>query len=340
MKYQKLLLTCYLSPGDIIMLTAAVRDIHRNYPGKFAIDVDTTASAIWENNPHIVKLKWHKEGKEIILDDKEIRHIHCHYPLVDQSSQRPYHFIHGFIQYLEDQLKLSIRATEFRGDIHISDLEKSWSSQVEDMGIKERFWLIVSGGKKDFTTKWWDYRRYQEVVNHFKNKITFIQCGEKHDPHGQGHWQPPLENVIDLRGKTDIRQLIRLVYHCVGIVSPVTFLMHLAAAVEMKYKPPINRPCVVIAGGREATHWEAYPYHRYLHTLGALDCCDNGGCWRSRCQLVGDGDEKDTKNLCEKPVQILPDFRIPKCMDMIRTEDVIRAIESYYEGGVLKYIGT
>ena len=30
---------------------------------------------------------------------------------------------------------------------------------------------------------------------------------------------------------------------------------------------------------------------------------------------------------------------MPKCMNMIKAEDVIRAIESYYEGGSLKYDG-
>jgi hypothetical protein len=50
---------------------------------------------------------------------------------------------------------------------------------------------------------------------------------------------------------------------------------------------------------------------------------------------VGDGDEKDRRNVCEKPVQITPELRIPKCMDMIAPEDVIRRIELFYQGGIL-----
>ena len=87
-------------------------------------------------------------------------------------------------------------------------------------------------------------------------------------------------------------------YHATGVVCPVTFAMHLAVAVEMKTRPPINRPAVILAGGREPAQWEAYPHHRFLSLNGALPCCDNGGCWKSRCSKVGDKDEKDDKNLC------------------------------------------
>ena len=106
-------------------------------------------------------------------------------------------------------------------------------------------WLIVSGGKFDFTAKWWDPRRLQQVVDHFRGRIIFVQVGEA------GHHHPPLRNVIDLRGKTDLRQLVRLVYHSQGVLTAVNALMHLAAAVEVKGGKPQNRPCVVVAGGRE-----------------------------------------------------------------------------------------
>jgi hypothetical protein len=92
----------------------------------------------------------------------------------------------------------------------------------------------------------------------------------------------------------------------------------------------------VVAGGRESPHWEAYPQHQFLHTVGALPCCDQGGCWKSRCQLVGDGDEKDRKNLCEMPVQVTPELRIPRCMEMLTPQDVIRRIDVYLEGQALR----
>src|SRR5258706_6787323 len=135
------------------------------------------------------------------------------------------------------------------------------------------YWIIVAGGKYDYTIKWWHFRRYQKVVDHFLGKIQFVQVGET------GHFHPPLHGVIDLRGKTNLRQIMRLVHHAQGVLCPVTFMMHLAAAVEAPAGRLQERPCVVVAGGREPPAWEAYPAHRFLHTVGALPCCSTGGFW-------------------------------------------------------------
>jgi hypothetical protein len=157
------------------------------------------------------------------------------------------------------------------------------------------------------------------------NGLITGNCGERH------HWHPPLSGVINLVGQTNMRQLIRLVYHAEGVLCPVTLLMHLAAAVPVKPGKPKTRACVVVAGGREGSQWEAYPQHQFIHTTGGLPCCPEGGCWRSRCQLVGDGDKKDEEDLCDRPVQVTHNVCIPECMHMISTHDVVRRIETYYE---------
>lgn len=317
---QKLILRNFLSPGDIVMLTAAVRDLHAVYPRRFLTDVRTPCPAIWEHNPHLTPLA---------ENDPAAMRLDCHYPLIHRSNHAPYHFIHGFIAYLNERLDLSIEPTAFRGDIHLAPREKAWMSQVEEI-VKQTvpFWIVVSGGKRDYTIKWWETERYQAVVDHFANRILFVQVGEN------GHEHPPLRGVLDLRGKTDLRQLIRLVHHAQGVLCPVTLHMHLAAAVEVRAGMPKNRPCVVVAGGREPPHWEAYPHHQYLHRAGALACCDDGGCWKSRTLPLGDGDEKD--GLEHRCVDVVGS--LPRCMDLIAAADVIRAIEVYFEGGAVRYL--
>jgi ADP-heptose:LPS heptosyltransferase len=313
---RRLILKNSLSPGDILMLTAAVRDLHLTHPGKFVTDVRTTCSALWENNPYIATLE---EG------DSDVETIQCEYPLINRSNQLPYHMIHGFRLYLQEKLGVNIEPHAFKGDVHLSAEEKSWMSQVEETeGVGTRFWIIVSGGKMDFTAKWWDPDRAQQVVNHFQERIRFVQCGEG------GHHHPKLDNVIDLCGKTNLRQIVRLMWHADGVICPVTMFMHLAAAAETKPGRAKNRPCVVIAGGREPSQWEAYPHHKYLHQNGALSCCDDGGCWKSRVIPLGDGDEKD-RSLCLKPVEVKPGYFLPKCLDMISSGDVIHAVEQYLE---------
>ena len=307
---RKLVLKNLLSPGDIIMLSAAVRDLHRCYPSSFRTDVRTSYPQLWENNPYITELDEQDPGVET---------IECCYPLIHQSNQAPHHFIQGFIHFLNDRLGLEINVTEFKGDIHLSSEEKFGPSPLEALGrIEGPYWIISAGGKSDYTVKWWDTKRYQEVVDHFRGRITFVQVG------AAGHYHPELERVIDLRGKTDLRQLIRLVYHADGIVCPVTLLMHLAAAVEEK--PGFGlRPCVVIAGGREPPHWEAYPGHQFIHTVGMLPCCRTGGCWKYRTLPLDDRSQFD------RPQHLCLDVAgsLPRCMDMITSGDVISRIEKY-----------
>lgn len=312
---QKLILINFQAPGDILMLTAAVRDLHRCYPNRFLTDVRTSSPALWENNPYLTPIN---------SDDPDASMVQCHYPLIHVSNERPVHFLHGFTEYLNDQLELRIKPTVFAGDVHLSEAEKAAPSIVQQItGTDVPYWVIVAGGKYDFTIKWWHFRRWQAVVDHFRGKILFVQVGRADDYH------PPLKNVLDLRDKTPLRDLVRLVYRSQGVLCPVTFLMHLAAAVECADPRLKSRPCVVVAGGRESPHWEAYPTHQFIHTVGALPCCPASGCWRSRIVPIGDGDEKD------RPHHLCVDVHngLPRCMHMITPEHVCERIECYFQGG-------
>jgi ADP-heptose:LPS heptosyltransferase len=315
-KPNKIILNNGQSPGDLVMLTALVRDIHKCYPGLFQIDVRTPCPEIWENNPYLTKLDSRK---------KDVKVIKCEYDLVNKSNELPYHFIHGFYHDFNDKTGLDVKPTAFKGDIHISSLEDSWISQVKEIvGEDIPYWIIVSGGKYDFTAKWWNPHKYQEVVNYFEGRIQFVQVGS------ENHHHPDLKNVINLVGKTDLRQAIRLVYHSAGVVCPVTVFMHLAAAVPNKHDKERIRPCVTIAGGREGNHWEGYPGHQYLHTVGMLPCCKKGGCWKSKIE-IDESKHEDGQSYCERPVMSKGGIHFPQCMDMISEFDVIRSIEKYLE---------
>ncbi len=324
---KKLILRCWYSLGDITLLTAAVRELHRAHPGRFLTDVRTPFDELWLHNPHITPLR-----------DDEGELIDCDYALLNESNTAPFHAIHSFTENLAARLELRIRPALFKGDIHLHPLEKAWTPQVaRHLGADVPYWIIAAGGKRDITIKWWDPARWQAVVDHFAGRILFVQIGRKGDHH------PALRGTLDLRGSTDVRQLVRLVHHSTGVLCPVTGVMHLAAAVPVRAGRPQNRPCVVVAGGREPANWEAYPHHQFLHTLGALRCCDNGGCWKSRTVPLHDGDPRDeslcidvvhpAKRKASKPARAFPPIAsppLPRCMSMITTADVIRAIERYH----------
>lgn len=360
-KKRKLLLLNCLSPGDVIAMTSSVRDLHRAFPNTYITDLYTSAGEIWHHNPYVTKLPYkveritadHQEEEtplvrifktrnlKITLEDPEIEVFDCGYDgdypaSINRCNHNAYHFIHGYAQDLGKKLGIHIPVTEFKGDIHLSEQEKMWMSQVQELGVQDNFWIVFSGGKYDFTAKWWNPEGYQAVIDHFRDKITFVQCGEP------SHFHPELKGVINLVGKTNIRQLIRLMYHASGVLCPITFGMHLAAAVPVKMydnkgrRMPSERACVVLAGGREPYHWEAYPHHQFIHTVGALPCSSGGACWKSRCQPVGDNDEKD-KNLCPHPVQVTEKLKIPKCQMLITPKMVTDRIEMYYASDLLEY---
>ncbi|MGH8402456.1 MAG: hypothetical protein ACRESO_03490 [Gammaproteobacteria bacterium] len=42
---------------------------------------------------------------------------------------------------------------------------------------------------------------------------------------------------------------------------------------------------------------------------------------------MSDGDPKDTEGLCERPVYVDGELRVPQCMTLVRPADVIAAVE-------------
>jgi ADP-heptose:LPS heptosyltransferase len=191
-------------------------------------------------------------------------------------------------------------------EIYLSQEEKDWLSPVMiKKGHSERYWVINAGSKSDFPLK--QYHRYQEVVNKLKDlDIAVVQCGVK------SHSHKPLEGVIDMVGETpSVRELMRTIYHAEGLITCVSLPMHIAAA--------FRKPCVVVAGAREGTRWELYPDQRFLYVNGTLPCAPSDGCWRSKIEE------------CNNKVS-----GVPRCLDMITPEEIVRAAELYYLGGMLR----
>ena len=319
MTMRRVILKCDHSAGTIVMLTAAVRDLHASCPGQFQTDVRTRYPDLWLNNPHLTR-----------LDPRHphVEQVDCDPPLTQRSDDPPFHFIHGFLRYLGNLLDVEIKPTLFWGDLHLSRREKSWMSQVQELtGDEIPFWVVSAGGTLEKTIKWWDRERFQAVIDAFRGRILFVQVGAEGDHH------PELSGVLDLRRKTNLRQLIRLIHHAQGVLCPLNLLMHLSSAVETKHNSP-NRACVVIAGGEQSTQWQRYPTHQFLHTIGSLTCCAKAGCGRHRTHPLGDDSSSDLPDkIC---VDVVDD--LPHCMHMIGAADVIRSIQRYFDGGLLHYL--
>jgi len=186
---------------------------------------------------------------------------------------------------------------------------------AEPPAIDGPFWIVNAGVKSDYTCKAWPIEYFQEVVDRTQGKIRWVQIGLREHNH------PQLRGVTSLlKSGPPLRELIRLAYHAQGGLGPVTFLQHLCAAWQ--------KPYICLVGGREPATWVQYPYQHTLHTVGQLDCCRPHSCWRARVVPLGDGDDKD-KSLCQYPVTEGLARPSPKCMTMIRPDEVLQVLERY-----------
>lgn len=281
-------------PGDAVAMTAAIYSLHHAHPDKYLTAVDSFFPDVFAHNPHVVPVSSLSSPKP----------LHMHYPAIHRCNERGIHFMQGWCEFLGSALGISVPLLTNRPHIYF----------IDEQPRTEDFWVICSGGKRDFTNKLWGHANYQKVVDALHGRIRFIQVGSGKDDH------PPLTRTENMVGKTTLRQLFDLVRRARGVVCGVSLLMHVAAALE--------KPAVIIAGGREPVQWNAYAKQQYVHTIGALPCRSTQGhigyaCWRARVLPLGDGTGYD-KDTCERPISGLP-----LCMRMISPEHVAELVLRY-----------
>ena len=312
-----------LAPGDYVVTSALVRDLKLTYGDRYQIDVETNMGALFEANPHITKLQKNDSSVEVItLGYKQ--------GMDSSSAGNHHHFLTWPHRDFAAKTKIPVYPLLPRPDLHLTEEEKASSP------ISGKYWLVFGGGKSDVTIKHWDYDRYQEVVNKLRGKgLRFAQSGAT----VKGHTHPIMDDVLNLVGWGYLRELLWQIYHCEGVICPITAAMHIAAAFE--------KPCVVIAGGREEPWWEAYTNdykqfgnecepvkveHEYIHTVGTdMDCCLTRGCWKNKVVKI----DKDLSVCTKLASRALGAQELPECMGRITVDHVCEAVMSYYENGTL-----
>jgi ADP-heptose:LPS heptosyltransferase len=326
---QQIVITHGCAPGDITCLTGLVRDISLAYPDKYEIHVATHCKTLWNHNPYIAGNHGHTPHG--------MQQVHLNYgKYIPEANRHKLHFVTAFHRDFQKRSGQPVPCLHPKGDLHLDD----W--HYKNPPMSGRYWILVPGNKSDFTTKAWSAHRWQQLADGMSAAgLHMVRCGATH----QGNVNPPVDGAIDLVDKTNLRDLLWLIYHAEGVVCPVTCFMHMAAA--------FDKPCVVLAGGREHWWWEAYvnvagvenfgPYsqsvkvpHRYLHTQGLLDCCKDRGCWKNKILHT----QKDKhRSYCKRPVDDGYGQKIPECLKMVTVEHVLEAVMSYYTDGTLPPIG-
>ena len=277
------------APGDLLMLSVAIRDLHNQYPGLFQTDVFSCYPEVFFNNPYLTYFPKNDGFPVYDLKYAEIR---------DLLAPEGCHFSDAFIYLLNSRFGLSIIKSSMRPDIHLTPDEKS-EFILKRLEIKKPYWIINSGIKQDIPIKGYPPPMWEMVIRDLVSAgLNLYQVGSKN------HLHPMHSSIRSLIGQTEnLRDFFSLVYHSEGSIGHVSMHMHVAAA--------FNKPCVVVAGGREDNTWEAYPDHSYLHTIGELDCCKHGGCWVSTAQ--------DCVNRCDRSPYA-------QCLAMISPDKIVNEV--------------
>jgi ADP-heptose:LPS heptosyltransferase len=310
--------------GDAVCLTALARDIQLAYPDRYDLYVDTHFRDAWHHNPHATVIT-----DEIRNRLKNPRQVSISYVrgITMAGRGNKIHMVSAYHDDFKRHTGIPVPVTFPGGDIHFSEAEKATF-------MPGSYWVVMAGGKEDLTNKYWWHDRWQEMVDRLAAQgVHCVQAGATHDRHHHKY----LNNVTNMVGKTPtVRDFYRLIRDSAGVICPITGAMHIAAA--------LNKPCVVVAGGREEPWWFGYTNefrawgpacppvqveHRLLHTVGKLHCSDKKGCWKKRVVAMDANDRgAGARTLCKEPV-CRGTENVAKCMDMISVDDVVEAVLSY-----------
>lgn len=286
--------------GDTLMFTCGVRDFKRAFPN-VRVNVVSTAMHIWDHNPHL--------DRDLVPTDSNTIKIGPSI-LTNASNRLDWHFANAYRISIENALKVHIPQGRSRPDIYLTEEEYNAPRVFNDP-----YWIISTSGEKGWGCKMYPFRRWQEFIYYCEStfpEIKFVQIGTREDnpPRLQG------KNVVDYVGKTQdrdtgIRDLFKLFLNAEGSIGLVSFHMHLSGA--------LYKPSIVIAGAREPVSFTRYPGHQYISTDGCLPCAANGACWR--CDI----------NACTNIVEVEGE-RIPRCVDIIDSHDLLDHFSRYYSG--------
>jgi hypothetical protein len=156
---------------------------------------------------------------------------------------------------------------EFQNQMLFSARERAASSAR--FGLSGAYAVIKPKAKAAWTpNKEWVQERFQEVVG-LMPEVAWVQVGEAEDP--------PLSGVVDLRGKTSLRELCFLVSRAKWVLAPEGFYNHAASA--------FGTPSFVIFSG--LTHPELAWYSNTIPILRKpqVPCAP---CWLTTpCPVAG-----------------------------------------------------
>jgi hypothetical protein len=199
------------------------------------------------------------------------------------------------------------RKAGIRGEVSIRPYMYLTDDEKKLARVADRQIALQCVGEKSYENvmrnKLYPVGSFQKVVNLIRKEsmsrhLKIIQLG--------GSGDPALIGVIDLRGKTTLRQTAAIISQSDAFIGTQGFLAHLARAVDCR--------SVIIFGGREHSYQSGYSCNENIESY--LDCAP---CWRwNSCEY----DRKcmtmiEPELVAERVKLILKDKGTPLSIDVV-----------------------
>lgn len=302
------------APGDQVVLSALIRDLHHLYGRKHDFYVRTHHPDLWIDNPYVCGVN---------VDEKGMQHVGLvmqNWVKAARDGKYSGHYLTAYHAAFRILTQLDVRLTTAKPDLHVPQSSRLFS---------QPYWVIAAGCRDQMTTKLWPQEYWQQLVDYMNGcGMLVVQVGQV-DSH---HTNYKLDGVTSVVGRTSLMDLCNLVRHSAGVVCSITSLMHIAAAYEKR--------CVVIAGAREGRAWEHYTNdlgnfgdavpvttpHEFLTSYGSTLCAGNlNGCWKRYVTAPANPrpDGSDAYRMCLEPTG---EPRIAECMRKVLPKRVIEAL--------------
>jgi ADP-heptose:LPS heptosyltransferase len=270
--------------GDTLVMTAWMRRAHEAYGLRFI--VVSKFAAFFEHNPLVAHnidfrslgplrkplVKWLLRGSTLTTstDERVFRFDYFGGRKVDRATfvrnaSRPVSLIQLYAEHIPFKVNYAAAVPE----IHLTAAEISLAKQKYLATLAKPFAVIRPMGFTGWTTnKEWLVDRYQAVMDALPH-YEWLQVGDAADS--------LLSSAVDLRGKTDLRELAAIIKSARFLLCGEGMLNHISAAFGV--------PSFVIQSGYTPPEVAAYPSTHLICRSPPMHCAP---CWiEGPCTVPG-----------------------------------------------------
>lgn len=239
--------------GEQVCMTAAINTVAHTYKSSKII-VMTDFPDVFVHNPKVHRIidmrEWPWKAQKLLLF--LVKKFSCKRVKIFAFSN-PHKKFEDYMRETKSTEHLTVlcmkhfglpteTACSIKPEIFFSDMEEKKFS--EKFKFLKSYCIIHPSGISSYTAnKDWSFEKMQDVVNQMQDDIFWVQAGLLEEP--------VLKNVLDLRGKTTLRELFYLVGRAQCVVSTEGLYNHIAAA--------FNVPSIVVFSGFLPVEVAKYP---------------------------------------------------------------------------------